>query len=217
VPLVALLGAVVVCGGSALSAGTADRRLAILGLAVALVAAPLIGTRAPDLLSLAFREVAALTGTYLLWISSGGGRPSEHREDGPLFPAMFVILAFVGALILAPALGPNRGPIAGLAAAAAAAMAALALTVRATDLLTGGLSAIMLLLAASLATTGLAGTAGALEHAVTGAALLAVTAAAAFVGSSEASPTTETAAPLETNRTPTPQDPFPTLVEPPAS
>ena len=216
-PWVALLGAIVVCAGGALAAATVDRRLAILGLAVALVAAPLIGTRAPDLLSLAFREVAALTGTYLLWIASGGGRPIERREDGPLFPALFVVLAFVGALILAPALGPNRGPIVGLAAAAGAAMAALALSVRAADLLIGGLSAILLLLAASLATTGLAGIAGALEHAVIGAALLAVSAAAAFVGSSESSPTTVTPADVEPDPTPGPQDSFATLVEPPAS
>jgi hypothetical protein len=201
VPWLAVLGALVVCGGGALAAATADRRLAILGLTVALVAAPVIGTRAPDLLSLAFREVAALTGTYLLWISSGRGRASEHREDGPLFPGIFVVVAFVGALILAPALGPDRGPIVGLAAAAAAAMAALALSARATDVLAGGLSAIMLLLAASLATTGLAGTSGALEHAVTGVALLAVSAAAAFVGS----------------RPPAQDEPLPTLVEPPAA
>lgn len=214
-PWLAVLGALVVCGGGALAAATADRRLAMLGLTVALVAAPLIGTRAPDLLSLAFREVAALTGTYLLWISSGRGRPSEHREDGPLFPAIFVVLAFVGTLILAPALGP-RGPIVGLAAAAAAAMAALSLSVRAADLLAGGLSAIMLLLAASLATTGLAGTNGPLEHAVTGAALLAVTAAAAFVGSGEPSPTTEMPAPLPADPDTAQNEPFPSLAKPPA-
>jgi hypothetical protein len=215
VPWLAIIGAVVVCGGGALAAATADRRLAVLGLTVAIVAAPLIGTRAPDLLSLAFREVAALTGAYLLWISGGRGRPTEHREDGPLFPAIFVVLAFVGTLILAPALGPDRGPIVGLAAAAAAAMAALALTVRATDLLAGGLGTIMLLLAASLATTGLAGTNGPLEHAVTGAALLAVSAAAAFVGSGQPSPTTQTPAPLEAEGPPAQNDPFPALVEPP--
>ena len=216
-PWLAILGAVVVCAGGALAAATADRRLAILGLTIATVAAPLIGTRAPDLLSLAFREVAALMGAYLLWISGGRGRESEHVEDGPLYPAIFVVLAFAGTLILAPALGPHRGPIAGLAGATAATMAALALSVRATDLFAGGLGAILLLLAASLATIGLSGTHGPLEQAVTGAALLAVTAAAAFVGSGQRSPTTEAQAPLEASSPPPQNDPFASRVEPPAS
>ena len=214
-PWLAVLGAVVVCGGAALSVATADRRVAILGLTAATVAAPLIGTRAPDLLSLSFREVAALTGAYLLYVSSRRG-PSDHGQDGPLFPAIFVVVAFVGTLILAPALGPHRGPIVGLAAAAASAMAALALTVRATDLLGGGLGAIALILAASLATTGLAGINGPLEHAVTGAALLAVTAAAALVGSGQPSPATAPPAPLETGPAPAQDEPLPTLFEPPA-
>ena len=216
-PWLAGFGAVVVCGGGALAVATADRRVAILGLTAALVAAPLIGTLEPDLLSLAFREVAALTGTYLLWISSGRAQPSEPREDGPVFPAIFVIVAFVGALILAPALGPHRGPVAGLAAAAAAGMAALALSVRATDLLAGGLSAIVLLLAASLAATGLAGTSGPLDDAVTGAALLAVSGAAAFLGSSQPSMKTALPASLQTELPPGQDDPLPILAEPPAS
>jgi hypothetical protein len=51
--------------------------------------------------------------------------------------------------------------------------------------LAGGLSAILLTLAATLAFRGLTGSGGALDHVVMGATLLAVTTAAAFLGSAE--------------------------------
>ena len=170
--------------------------MALLGVSVALVTAPLVGSRAPDLLSLAFREVAVLTGAYLLWIATGRDEATDVRGDSPVMGGPFVVLAFVSALALTPALGPDRGPVVGLASAAATGMAALALGVGATQHLSGGLSAIMLLLAASLAVTGLAGAGGPLDHAVIGAALLAVTTAAAFLGSAEA-PAPPAAAPPE--------------------
>ena len=185
-PGLAELAAVIVCAGSALAAVNRNRFFAVLGVAVALVAAPLVGSSAPDLLSLAFREVAVLTGTYLLWISTTRATAERTADDQrPIFPAVVVVVAFLGVVVLAPALGAERGPLAGLAAAAAAGIAALALGMGGRDLLAGGLSAILLVLAASLAVAGLAGVNGPLEHAVIGAALLAVTTAAAFLGGGE--------------------------------
>jgi hypothetical protein len=61
-------------------------------------------------------------------------------------------------------------------------MAALSLGVGAPSALSGGLSAILLVLGAALATAGLTGAPASLEHAVIGAALLAVTTAAALLG-----------------------------------
>jgi len=192
-PGLAELAALVVCAGSILAAAARDRGMGILGVTVALVAAPLVSHQIPELLPLAFREVAVLTGAYLLWIATGRDQATELRGDSAVAGGPFVLLGFVTALVLAPALGPDRGPLVGLAGAAAAGMAALALGIGATGLLAGGLGAIMLLLAASLAVTGLAGASGPLDHVVIGLALLAVTAATAFLGSPERPPVAVTA------------------------
>jgi hypothetical protein len=178
------VAAIIVCAGCVLAVAATDRRTAILGVSVALVAAPLIGVRVLDLLSLAFREVAVITGSYLLWVAS---RHVVTWRDGPLplFVGLFVVLGFGTALLLAPALGPDRGSIAGFAGAAAAATAGVALGVGQRHVLAGGLSAILLTLSATLAYRGLTGSAGGLDHVVIGATLLAVTTVAAFLGSAE--------------------------------
>jgi hypothetical protein len=181
------LAALVVAAGCMLAVVAPDRRFSVLGLTVALVAAPLVAVQRPDLLSLAFRETAALTGAYLLWVVSRD-RPAETGGTLPAFAGVFVALAFAGGLALAPALGDERGAAVGLAAASAAAMAALALTLGTRMVLSNGLGAILLVLAASLAVTGLTSTGGPLDHAITGAALLAVTTAAAFLGSGAPEP-----------------------------
>lgn len=176
--------ALVVCVGCIVTVLAADRRSAILGVSIALVAAPLIGVQVRDLLSLAFREVAVITGSYLLWAAS---RHVATWRDGPLplFGAVFVVLGFIGALLLSPSLGPDRGSTPGLAGAVAATLAALALGTGQRHVLAGGLAAILLTLAAALAFRGLTGSGGGLDHVVIGATLLAVTTAAAFLGSAE--------------------------------
>jgi len=176
--------ALVVCVGCVVAATAADRRFAILGVSIALVAAPLIDVQVRDLLSLAFREVAVITGSYLLWVAS---RHITTWHDGPLplFVGVFVVLGFVVALLLAASLGPDRGSVPGLAGAVTATIAAIALGVGQRHVLAGGLSAILLTLAAALAFRGLSGSTGGLEHVVIGATLLAVTTAAAFLGSAE--------------------------------
>jgi hypothetical protein len=176
--------ALVVLIGCVVAVTAADRRFAILGVTLALVAAPLVGVGVRDLLSLAFREVAVLTGSYLLWVAS---RHVTEWRDGPLpvFGGVFVVLGFIGAVLLAPALGPDRGSTPGLAGAVAAAIAALALGAGQRHVLAGGLSAILLTLAAALGFRGLTGTTGGLDNVVIGATLLAVTTAAAFLGSAE--------------------------------
>lgn len=181
----AALAAILVGLGCALTVAAPDRRLAVLGVALALVAAPVVALHRPDLLSLAFRETAALTGTYLLWVVTRG-RPGEPWPGPPTFAAAFVVLAFAGTLVLVPALGPERGPGPGLAAAAAAVIAWLALTFGTRAVLPAGLGSVLLLLAATLALTGLTGMGAPLDHAIIGAALLAVTTAAVFLAASEA-------------------------------
>lgn len=183
----AWIAAIFVGAGSALAVWSTDRRFSILGVSVALVAAPLTGNQPPDLLALAFREVAVLTGSYLLWIATRHGVPGAGIAAPPFAP-LFVGLAFMGAVALSPSLGPDRGSGAALAAAAASGVAALALGIEAPTVLSGGLGAIMLLLSASLAVAGLSAAEGRLDHAVIGAALLAVTTAAAFLGSHEPRP-----------------------------
>jgi hypothetical protein len=183
--------ALVVCAGCVVAVTAAERRFAILGVTIALVAAPLIGVQVRDLLSLAFREVAVITGSYLLWAAS---RHVVTWRDGPLpvFVGVFVVLGFVAALLLAGSLGPDRGSTPGLAGAVAATIAAIALGAGQRHALAGGLSAILLTLAAALAFRGLSGSGGGLDQIVIGATLLAVTTAAAFIGSAEprAGPTT---------------------------
>ena len=181
----AVVAGLMVCVGCAVAAGAPDRRMAVLGVTLALVAAPLVSLQQPDLLSLAFRETAALTGAYLLWVVTRD-TAAVPWSGLPTFAAAFVVLAFLGGLALAPTLGPERGPGAALAASAAAAIAALGLTVGSRAVLAAGLGAILIVLAAALAATGLAGMGAPLDHAITGAALLAVTTAAGFLGGSDA-------------------------------
>lgn len=179
------VASIAICTGAVLAAGAGDRRFAVLGLTVALLAAPLVATPWPAPLPLAFREVAVLIGTYLLWVAAR--RESTHalQAETRVVAAVFVVAAFVAAVALAPSLGPGRGPAGAFASAAAAAIAGLALGAGASHALAPGLSAVFLLLSASLAFAALTGAAGPLEHAVIGAALLAVTAAAALVPSGE--------------------------------
>ena len=208
------LAAVLVCGGCALSASATDRRLAVLGVAVALLVAPLVASPWPSVLPLAFREVAVITGCYLLWLAARGNEAVGMPHDGRTFLAVFVIVAFVAGAALAPALGPDRGPAGAIASASAAAIAALALGIAAPHRLAGGLSAILLVLSASLAVVGLTGPPGPLDHAVVGAALLAVTAAAALVAT--AGPAGTPAAPPLRLEEPTPsptRDAQPTLFD----
>ena len=187
-PGLAELAAVVVCGGSVLAAAAKHGRMAVLGVTIALVAAPLVSQQVPAPLALAFREIAVLTGAYLLWVVTRRHDAADGRHDPAVAGALFVLLAFVAALALAPALGPDRGPVVALAAAAAAGMAALAIGISSVPPLAGGLSAVWLLLAASLAVSGLAGAGGPLDDAIIGLALLAVTVAAAFLGSQGSRP-----------------------------
>src|SRR3989304_813774 len=62
-------------------AAARDRGMGILGVTVALVAAPLVSHQIPELLPLAFREVAVLTGAYLLWIATGRDQATELRGE----------------------------------------------------------------------------------------------------------------------------------------
>lgn len=181
--ILADVAAIVVFVACAVTATAHDRRFAILGLAVALLAAPLVAVPWPGFLPLAFRLVAALTGTYLLWVAATRRGESRDVATGAgVHAAAFVAAAFVGVALLAPGLGPERGSPIALASAAGAGVAALSLGVAAPSALAGGLSAILLVLSASLATAGLIGAPASLEHAVVGAALLAVTTAAALLG-----------------------------------
>lgn len=176
------LAAVLVGGGSVLVATATDRRFAVLGATAALLAAPLIGSSWPDPLPLAFREVAVMTGAYILWIAARRGEPRVPHEERA-FIAVFVVVGFVGGAAVASALGTDRISVAAFASTCAAAVSAVALGIAPPHGLARGLSAIMVTLAAVLGVVGLSGASGPFEHAVIGATLLAVSVAAALLGS----------------------------------
>jgi hypothetical protein len=85
-PGLAALAVAVVAGGI-IAVSSREARVAVLGLILAGVTAPLIGDPLPDPLALASRVIAMVLGGYLLWVASAAStrQPGRHSA-GPSKP-----------------------------------------------------------------------------------------------------------------------------------
>jgi len=190
--LVAL--AVAVVAGGIVAVSSRESRVAVLGLTLAGVSAPLIGDPFPDPLALAVRVVATLLGGYLLWVALRGNPVTRGSRLGWPAEAMLAAaagLAGYGAIRIVAASGGgggDAGPAALLVAlgprealAAGTALAALAIgpVLVGRDVLRLGMGLTLGVLAAQLVRVGLAGSPSALEQIVTGGLTVAVAAGVA--------------------------------------
>jgi hypothetical protein len=175
----AAAGALVSTGAAALTLAARGPRVAILGLAAALVVSPLALAPLPQALPLTFWLVASLLAAFLLLRSIGD--PAEPLAPLPLGgrpEAAFVIAVLVLGWAASPVAGAGRGASTALAAGLATCVAALPLVGFARDPLRMGIGTILLLDGAGLVAAGLGGTPGGAQIMALALAVLAAAAAA---------------------------------------
>jgi hypothetical protein len=182
-PLLLLAGAVVVAA-AVVAVSARDGRSALGALAVALSGSALLADPLPDFLTVATRVLAAILATYLLWIPVRDG-PRVARGSLVGWPVE-ALAATAGFVIGAGTHGlgvPGQGAAA--AQAAAFALAALAVLPAGVDRdpLRMGIGLMLLVHAAVLMRTGLAGTALPLEQLVSAGLTVGLAAAIAIVRS----------------------------------
>ena len=166
--------ALAVLAGAIVAVAARDSRAAVVGLAAALILAPLVAAPVGSSLGLAARLAGAILGAYLLWVAVRGGAPTGGSRIG--WPAE--ALLGLGGLVVgfgthglgADPLGPAEAQAAGFA------LAALAVVPVATgrDVVRLGTGLFILLQGALLVRVGLGGTPGELEQLATAALIAAV-------------------------------------------
>ena len=179
-----VLGAVAaaVVAGAVVAVSVRDGRLAVVGLAVTLVFAPLLGGPLDAPLGLAASLTGGILAAYLLWIAVRGGGVTGGSRLGWPAEAFLAGAAFVVGLgthgLGAPALGPVETQAAGFA------LAALAVVPVATgrNVLRIGIGLFLLLQAALLVGVGLDGYPSQLEQLVSAALVAALGGAIAALG-----------------------------------
>jgi hypothetical protein len=180
-PGLAALAVAVVVGGI-IAVSSREARVAVLGLILAGVTAPLIGDPLPDPLALASRVIAMVLGGYLLWVALRGVHATAGSPLGwpveTLIAAAAAIAGF-GAIQLVFLAGPRGlpgaeapgalfllGPREALAAGTALAVLGLAPVLVSRDVLRLGIGLTLGVVAAGLLRVGLAGSPTALEQVV---------------------------------------------------
>jgi hypothetical protein len=165
--------ALAVIVGAIVAVSARDARTAVLGLAVALIAAPAIADPISATTGLAARIVAAILAVYLLWIAvrdggAGTGGSSIGWVAEAALAAAAAVVGFDQHGLGAVGLGPAVAQAAGFALAALA----VAPLVTGRDIVRIGIGLLLLMEGALLVRVGLDGTPSALEQIVT--ALLVV-------------------------------------------
>lgn len=179
VALAALAVAVVACGVIAVSAREA--RVAVLGLVLCAVMAPLIGTALPGPLVLAARLVAAILAGYLLWIAVRRQPVTRGSLLGWPVEALAAAAAAVAGFGAAGFAGPAGGPREAEAVAFALGYLALGPLIVGRDVLRLGIGLVLVVLAAAVGRVALAGSPSELEQLVLSAVIVAVAGAAAAI------------------------------------
>jgi hypothetical protein len=98
--------ALTVVAGAIVAVSSRDARIALAGLAVALVASPLLADPPPDALPLIARVLAALLAVELLWIAV---RMTDGRTRGTTVGPAAIALAAAGASVVGLALASAVG------------------------------------------------------------------------------------------------------------
>jgi hypothetical protein len=158
--------AAAVLAGALVAVSARDGRLVVIGLATAIVLAPLLAEPLGSPLGLTARLAGGILGAYLLWVAVRGGGESGGSRLGWPAEGLLGLAAFVVGYgthgLGAPGLGPAEASGAGFA------LAALAVVPAATgrDVLRIGIGLFVLLQGALLVRTGLGGNPGELEQLV---------------------------------------------------
>ncbi len=180
-PALAAAGALTTAAAAAALLQARSSRMAVLGMGGVLVLSPLTLSALPPVLPLAFWMVAALLAAFLLLLAARGA--TDLLPPLPLggWPeGAFVALGLVLGWAVATVAGPGRGPSSAMAAGVAVAIAAVPLIAFSRDALRTAIGAVLVLDAAGLVATALAGTPSQLEIVA-----LALAVAAAAEGSRE--------------------------------
>jgi hypothetical protein len=154
--------------GAIVAVSVRDARTAVLGLAVAIVGAPILADPMADTTALAARVVGAVLAVYLLWIAVRDGEWGTRGShlgwaaEGSVAAAA-AIVGYGTHGLGAPGLGPSLAQAAGFALAALA----VAPLVTGRDLVRIGLGLLLLTHGALLVRVALGGTPSALEEIVT--------------------------------------------------
>jgi hypothetical protein len=158
----------VTVAGALLAITGRDARIALVGLLVALVAAPLLADPLPEPAALGVRVVAALLGGYLLYMTL---RDSSAATRGSLAGLPAETLAAAAAYVIGygtSGLGSAPlGPAAASATGFALAVISVAPIVRGADVFRLGVALAILVTGAELVRVGLAGTPSPLEQLMT--------------------------------------------------
>lgn len=173
--------ATVVLAGAVAAASARQIRLALLGLAIALVAAPILADPIPDTLALAARILGAIIAAYLLWIATRAR--SEALIETPLgWPAEAVLAAAAAVVGWGLAADTTRalGPPEAVAAGAALILLSLRPITLGREPVRVGIGLLLLLTGALLARSGLLGAPGDLQRLVEAGVTIAVGAAVAW-------------------------------------
>lgn len=176
----AVIGIAVVAG-AVVAVSAHEGRASVLGLVLALVAAPLVVAPLPAVLPLAGRLVAAILAGYLVWIAlrtaPGHARTRGSRLGWPVEALVAAAAAVVGYGV--GGVGAGGVPEA-TAVGLALAVLAVPPLVRADGLQIGS-GALLLVTAVELLRAGLAGPPSPLEQLVTGGLIAAIGAAMAIL------------------------------------
>ena len=166
--------AVTVVAGAIVAVSSREARIGLLGLAIALVGAPLLADPRPDPLPLAARIVAAILAVELVWITI---RSTTTRTRGSIVGWPVEMLAAAAAFVVGfGAVGGLAGAVPGagggstaliLGGGTALLVLSAAPILLARDVLRLGIAATLLVTGATIVRAAVAGTPSSLEQLVT--------------------------------------------------
>jgi hypothetical protein len=176
----AMVGALVAIGGSLAAVVGRDRRLVVLGLLTAMVAAPLASSPEPGYLTVVFRLLGAVLAAYLLWTATRSRSiDSEGTGIGVIAEFAVAAAAFCVGWFAIP-VKPLAGPLAAQAAGfALVGLAIVPLTSR--NVLRAGTAVAILALGLNLLLVAWIGPASSLQQIVTAALLVGVAGATSLL------------------------------------
>ena len=153
--------ALAVVAGAVVALSARDIRLILAGLVVSLGVSPLVADPLPSPIAVAARIAAALLGAQLLLVAlRGTPAPTRAGALGPWSPALAAVAAGVVGYATSGVGSPAVGPPLATAAGFGLVTLALGPILLGRDVLRVGLGMILLVTAAELIRTGLAGTPG---------------------------------------------------------
>ncbi|HKG57005.1 MAG TPA: hypothetical protein VKA85_07145 [Candidatus Limnocylindrales bacterium] len=179
-PGLAALALAVVAGG-VIAVSAREARVAVTGLTVSGITAPLIADPFPGPLPLAARLVGSILAGYLLWVAVRHEPSTRGSRLGWPVEALGAAAAGVAGYGAAGFAGPATGPAEALGAAFALGYLALGPLVVGTDTLRLGVGLMLVVLAGSVARIALAGSPPELEQLVLAGLTVAVAGAAGAV------------------------------------